>query len=466
MTDNEIPEVVAAANLSPVSPRPLHNTYTLPQVLPELQDQAENPDIVPLEPDTFRTAAAAMATQPDQEQTEPVSEVHIEGLSNSDAAAESDDSSIADNESIEYGDAEEGDGQEQEVTQPDAPQETPDDYARTFDSPGQEHSVGAEAESAEEQDQQPQQDSVLNAPESMNITEQPDQPDAVSAQSFPAQPAPVDAPAPSLAADGSQPNQARTPAQNATAPQPTENGGEPSPPVQGAMPDATIPKPSPDQQPATPPHPHKPEADVKPEETAATREREVDVLPQTEDVEMTTEDAPDATALDIQKLVDEITAKAEATDQPSAEPAMTQPAASSPLDVDMSSLPPKPALTQEQSKQTFSPATYHHASLPNAPNFPASAATPSQQPSFANGAAPGVSQPQNFNATPAFASYPNAYPPGSTSQQDAVHNGAGLQQTYDEFLADERKHMAEAKWERFPEGSRIFIGECCTLSRS
>lgn len=29
---------------------------------------------------------------------------------------------------------------------------------------------------------------------------------------------------------------------------------------------------------------------------------------------------------------------------------------------------------------------------------------------------------------------------------------------WDQFMADERQYMSEAKWDRFPEGSRIFIG--------
>jgi hypothetical protein len=37
----------------------------------------------------------------------------------------------------------------------------------------------------------------------------------------------------------------------------------------------------------------------------------------------------------------------------------------------------------------------------------------------------------------------------------AVH----AQQTWESFQADEKRYMTEAKWERFPDGSRIFIGE-------
>lgn len=458
MTDHEHPEVVAAASLSPVSPRPLHNTYTLPQVLPGLQHQAENPNVVPLEPTTFRTAAAAMAPEP--EPTEPVQEVANQESSDSDLS----DISIADNESFGYTDGDGGDvdGQEQDSAQQDADADVaqePDDYARTFDSPAEKEQLAGDEE---EEDQQP----VSNPPESMNISQQPDQPHALP----PTQPAPVDLPVsvPSLADQGAQPIQSAQAAEDFPAPpQPAENGNEPIPAAQDAL---SVPTSTgvPNQQSIAAPQPEEVKADVdaNPADAAPKRADDVDVQPKTEDVdvEMTTEGASDATAIDIQKLVDQITAKAEATDQPATKPPISVQTTSSAMDVDMSSLPPKPALTQEQSKQTYSPATYHHASLPNAPTFHPSTGVP-PQPDYANNGAPGISQPQNQSAAPSFASYPNAYaPPATPQQQTPVYNGNGLQQTYEEFLADERKHMAEAKWERFPDGSRIFIGKPLSMA--
>lgn len=427
MTTDETFQVVAAASLSPVSPRPLHNTYTLPQVLPDLQHLAENPDVVPLEPTTFRTAEAAMAPEP--EQPEAVQEAAQVSSAASEIADLSEDGSVADDDSFQY-DGEEGqgeNGQEQETAQ-----EETDDYAMTFDSPAEKEQMDGEGDEEKEQESQQQQPQavVSDAPESINIIQQPVQPDAVPTQTT--QPASVD---PSLAEQGPQPDQA-------ISAQDSENDVG-APPAQEDVPDAAAAA-----------------AAAKPEETAS--EEATDVQPKPEDVEMTTESAHDATSLDIQKLVDEITAKNEAT-----EPNNKLATSPSSTDVDMSSLPPKPALTHEQSKQTYTPATYHHASLPNAPSFPTAQPVQSSQPpqpayaSNGNGA-PGVSQQSPFTAASAtFASYPNAYPPSAspTQQQQAPGpNGSGLQQTYDEFLADERKAMAEAKWERFPEGSRIFIG--------
>lgn len=462
---DETPEIVAAASLSPVSPRPLHNTYTLPQVLPGLQHQAEDPDVVPFEPPTFRTAAAAMAS-------EHAEQAPLQG-SGSDSEL-SEVASIADDESFGYGDGDgDGDGNAdgnaaadvEAVSAPgqeSAPQEAAqeaDDYARTFDSPAAEKEQLAEIEA--EDDGGEVQQPVSNAPESMNISQQPDQPDAV-----PNQPVPIDSSAPSLAEQGSQSqsSQPTTSSEDRPVPEPKENGRDSTAAPHEALPDAPTAA-FPDQQTAAPTQPDNIDAAVQPGE-APPKQEDADVQPNTEDVEMTTEAPSDATALDIQKLVDQITAKAEATsDPPSEDP--TPPAVQSTsqsMDVDMSSLPPKPALTQEQSKQTYSPASYHHASLPTAPSFPASTGVSSQPPPYANTGAPGTTQSQNLSATPSFASYPNAFPPGTAPQQAPGQAGNGLQQTYDEFLADERRHMAEAKWERFPDGSRIFIGKLTIIS--
>lgn len=440
MTDEDAPELVAAANLSPVSPRPLHNTYTLPQVLPELQDRAEDPNAVPFEPTTFRTAAAAMATEP-----ETLDEIVVEGSS-----------SDSDDESFDYDDDGDGQSQErdkspQEVAQEVAEPEEIDDYARTFDSPTEKEQAEIEDEGGQGQ-QSPQH--VTNAPESMTSSEQPD---AVPAPTqSPAQPATPDPSIATTIAQGSQSNQPANSVPIFSASHPIKSSQEPSPAVQDSLQDTTTQQSVPASQPEA-----IEEDDVMPDDVASNKE-DNDVQPKSEDVEMTTESVADATALDIQKLVDEITAKAEETSS-DATPAAAQNAPSA-TDVDLSSLPPKPALTQEQSKQTYSPASFHHASLPNTQSFPASTGLPAQS-TYASTGAPGTSQPQTFNNSPSFASYPNVYAPG-TAPSATIFTGQGLQQTYDEFLADERRHMAEAKWERFPEGSRIFIGKRCKSQKT
>lgn len=480
MTDNESPKLEAVANLSPVSPRPLHNTYTLPQVLPELQDRAEDPDVVPLEPSTFRTAAAAMAPNPDPDPplqgldaAAAAAAAAVEGSPDSDGNdAQSQDVSIADDDSFDAYD-EDGSGQEQEHQQQEESaglEPENDDYARTFDSPKEQAEVADEEGEA----QQPQHEDVTETPESMNISEQlAGVPEQSAAQIVSADPTAPGVPA----QDASQPSHTADPAQDALVPPESDHQPAPAPAVvQEALPHASASEhpslPQQSQQSVSSPDPDKVDPDKL--DKAAPSEEQPGVQPD-EDVDMNAGGDSDATAIDIQKLVDEITAKAEAeasSEQPPAKPSAPAPApASAPLqtqsppsmDVDQPSLPPKPALTQEQSQQTYSQATYHHGSLPNAPPYSSAPPASPSQPAFGgvtNGA-PGahMSQPPTYNPTPPFASYPNAYPPGTAPSQAPANNGAGLQQTYDEFLADERKHMSEAKWERFPDGSRIFIGE-------
>ncbi|ROW07262.1 hypothetical protein VMCG_03891 [Cytospora schulzeri] len=385
-----------------------------------------------------------MAPEPDP--PEALDTIVVEG-SNSDNPSQ--DASVADDDSFDYG--EDGNTQEQEKPQEEAAGPEIDDYARTFDSPGREQAEVANE--GEEAQQQPQED-VSDAPESMKIS---DHPDALSRQS-PIQPVSADS-THSLPTQGSQPTQPANPTQDASAP--TETAQEPVPVSQEALPATSSTSPNQPQASVTSPETEKVETD-KPE-GVALKEEGSNVDP--DDVDMNAGGDSDATAIDIQKLVDEITAKAEAEAEAEQEPPkpsaplQTQPSSS--MDVDLPSLPPKPALTQEQSKQTYSPASYHHASLPSAPSFPpTSAGLPAQPPPHANSSAPAVHMPHqpNYNASPSLASYPNAYPPGTAPSQAPGYNAPGLQQTYDEFLADERKHMSEAKWERFPDGSRIFIG--------
>lgn len=465
MTGDTTPTIVAAANLSPVSPRPLHNTYALPQALPGLQSRAEDPDVVPLELDAFRTAEAAMA--------EPVPSQAVEEPTVESLADQTQDASISDDddESFQYDDGENDNGGSQSAVQEQDGEQEVDDYARTFDSPAEKEQLAEDADAdTGEKDQQPlqQQELVSNAAESMNIsTEQPDQPDAVPAQTQSVSDSSI---LPSLADKGSpsiQPAQSSTATsssvQKVEAPDPADNAQESTANFQEALPETVIASASPIEQSASAALQEGIENTGQPAQPAAALE-DASVQSETKDVDMALDSAPDATALDIQKLVDEITAKA---DTPVAVPPTTASAATNPsplsiptassMDVDMSSLPPKPALTQEQSKQTYSQAAYHHASLPTTPAFTTTSGPPPQPP-YANNGAPGVSQPHNHK--PSFSSYPNAYPPGTTPQLPTpVYIGQGVPQTYDEFLTEERKNMADAKWERFPDGSRIFIGQ-------
>lgn len=84
----------------------------------------------------------------------------------------------------------------------------------------------------------------------------------------------------------------------------------------------------------------------------------------------------------------------------------------------------------------------------------------------------------SFNAPPSLPAPPSSVLPphpkqdrtqSSTEGGDAedageIQWGADVQQLYDKFLADERMYVSEGLWDRFPAGSRLFIGMLCSSS--
>lgn len=474
MTD-QTPEIVASADLSPVSPSPLHNTYTLPQVLPDLQHQAENPDVVPGAPTTYRTAEAAMA--PEADPTDVSDTIVVAGVTDSEED-ESMSEADADADSVDlYG--EEETGQEQN-NEPEAVDN--DDYLKTFDSPAREQD---EVEETQTQQQQQQED-VTEAPESMIISEtsdtMPDQSPVASTS--------ADITTPSLSTDALVLNQPTGATETA---RPTQPDAEPKLEPVSAAPDATQTAqvaPSPDNSAGSSPISMDSEVDDKP---YASEPKQEDPDSKPDDVQM--ED--DAGAIDIQKLVDQITAKAEAetkaeasTEQPAEQKAAMptqsdQNASQSPpfssMSVNPASLPSKPPLALPPPPSQ----ARDHAHLPQlgalGTDFPSYSSGPlahspssiNQPGQYALSGAPSTSpaahtfpssMPSGYNAAPSFAPYPNAQAyPGAGAHISAPgppgFDANSVQQAYDAFLADERKHMSEAKWERFPEGSRIFIGK-------
>ncbi|KAI0108752.1 hypothetical protein F4776DRAFT_674947 [Hypoxylon sp. NC0597] len=152
--------------------------------------------------------------------------------------------------------------------------------------------------------------------------------------------------------------------------------------------------------------------------------------------------------IDIQSLVDKIIGNAS--------PADANPA-SSPKDLGAGlniSLPPRPPLPEQS-------APLHQ---PGPPAFPPAApsALPPPPGIYAAGA-PGTEARNHLPPPPATL---NPLPGFSMSQPDATYltsTGAHLQntdetQSWEAFLLEERRYVSEAKWDRFPEGSRLFIG--------
>ena len=210
----------------------------------------------------------------------------------------------------------------------------------------------------------------------------------------------------------------------------------------------------------------------------------------------TSDDADaDPDAIDIQKLVDDITAKAatpsspssssssssSGQDGPSAPVLPLQPSAS-PLAAHQAYLPPKPALAPPADSQG-APHLYsqshprpdantalspHGGALPpfpdRAPSYPGAPGTtgamteslsklpPPPAPSFgAPGSAP-------FGPAQSFPNSGNLTPQNTAPQND--------DQAYESFIRDEQRYTREAKWERFPDGSRVFIGTSPAPSRA
>ncbi|KAL8406726.1 hypothetical protein RB596_005274 [Gaeumannomyces avenae] len=101
---------------------------------------------------------------------------------------------------------------------------------------------------------------------------------------------------------------------------------------------------------------------------------------------------------------------------------------------------------------------------PNSSLFPANVVPPTGPAALMNQGKKGVNKggrgAKNGNAMPPSGpAATRGAPSGPKAQSGSRHNARNAsQQTYDMFLADERRYTAEAKWEKFPDGSRIFVG--------
>ncbi|KAI6370463.1 hypothetical protein MCOR25_004201 [Pyricularia grisea] len=99
--------------------------------------------------------------------------------------------------------------------------------------------------------------------------------------------------------------------------------------------------------------------------------------------------------------------------------------------------------------------------MPNA-SLPAPVQGRAQSSKKANGGKKGKKEsqvPLNAPSAPANARAPPAGPKGQGQNNNRQGNNQRVvTQTYEGFVNDERRYTAEAKWEKFPEGSRIFVG--------
>lgn len=398
------PELQATANLSPVSPSPVHSTVS--QIVPALQDTVDTIDAM------VAAAAAAAATNGTSESAPDLDHDADTG----------DIDDLVDDDSLNdpYGELETEETAPEPQPQPELA-DSNDDYAKMFDSP-------IDPEEGEGEDNQPEDvssvlhesntistssDNLINPSEASHAVPKSSSPSHTAQQSVPAATGPL--------AEANVTNTTNAPSQSVN----TDRGSSQSAPSPSTA--------KADSVPAESPNP----------------------------------------AADIQRLVADLTAPAAGTSpDPSASSAKAElPTASSSLPSALpssASLPPRPPLPHSASQ---SYASQHHPTGSNS-SVPASIVappTPGQPSTYVAAGAPGLPPDAlgglpappvtGLNAPVAITSmtappYPSHLPAYATDRaQDAEY-----ERQWDQFVADERQYMSEAKWDRFPEGSRIFIG--------
>lgn len=197
-------------------------------------------------------------------------------------------------------------------------------------------------------------------------------------------------------------------------------------------------------------------------------------LAQTGDQDGGSDEAP---GVDITRLVAEIAARADASStEPPKPPMIPSASAATPLSTlppqpqasliaaASPSLPPKPAATAQAAHQTppfIHPETFKRfqQGMPGgpsptsaAPSIPMELASPSQ-PQSATSLTSSAFPP--YNAVPFDPNLPaHLRPRPSLTPQE-------VQSRWEMFLEDEHRFTTEAKWDSFPDRSRIFVGKTC-----
>jgi len=194
--------------------------------------------------------------------------------------------------------------------------------------------------------------------------------------------------------------------------------------------------------------------------------------------------------IDIQQLLDNITANAEmnaaanAPSRPSSSNTSHKPSIGSSSLPTHLSLPPRPQQHSTRPIYTIHDNTqlYHAAGTPGYAAPSNAYRPPGVTTSIVAAGAPGTStDPRNGLPPPPSASFPSTKPvdppmhkePRRQNSQDSTRPfdsseevdeadkpwGPEVQKIYDEFLANERGYVTEGQWDRFPIGSRLFIGK-------
>lgn len=400
-------ELQATANLSPVSPSPVHTAA--PLVVSSLQDTVDTIDAM--------VAAVARAAEGSAQENSLVDPALVE-------SAEVDD--VVDDDSLNDPYNEEAEPSAAEETRPqiDSADNRDDDYAKTFDSP-------IEAEGGDAQDTEPH----VSPSDAQNSSNQ---------FSIASAPLSIDhLPTHSTATHDASATLASLPA---------------------AMDQRAIAQSDPTAELVVPAQTNL-IADAMPGQDRAAQNEPTD------GAESIVMDAQSASSLDIQRLVADLTAQ---SDEPKSDndvarsepPTGSVSLASSAALPSPASLPPRPP---QPHSTTPSYASQHHlaAATSGAPASAAAAhASTGQMSSYHIGGAPGTTAEAaaTFPGTPAAGlnatSYPVQAPAYPVEQSQDVDHTVHWEQ----FLNDERQYMSEAKWDRFPDGSRIFIGKLAEMN--
>lgn len=164
--------------------------------------------------------------------------------------------------------------------------------------------------------------------------------------------------------------------------------------------------------------------------------------------------------VDIQQLLDNITANAEKS-----EPAPPSASITSPSVTAHSSLPPRPQISQASPNNDIPMYTAHGI-------FPPASSSYRPPGTIIGAGAPGTSMP-SMGGLPPPPGTSFSYPPQPPvieqmhiplDHRDDTDNpekrwGPEIQRLYDTFLDEERKNVTEGTWEKFPVGSRLFVGQ-------
>ncbi|KAK1503495.1 RNA recognition domain-containing protein [Colletotrichum tamarilloi] len=393
-----------AADLSPYCPSPLHSAA--PAVVPALQDTADILDAM--------TAHTNGVAQGDLEAPAhaPISTESYAQAAADNADAEDDVDSLDD----AYGEEEEThtDKVQEQQVEPDAGE---DDYLKIFDSPPRD----ADQDGAEEDD-------VSKAPESIHNSAAPD------SLTSPSQVAPstvAAADSSSATATAAEHSAKSAPSQPAAAHQGADSSA-PHSTANGASFNARNDN-APEDDPAV---------DISRLVAEMTGQASESSNNQSPTGSTQNHDAQPSSNL---------TSSASATLPP--RPPLPQQAAPTYPSEDYRGFPPQTAASHVSSNMiapptSGQPSAYVATGAPGAPST-ASDVYGSLPPPPANGL--NAAMPITSMNAPPYP-IPGGYPAGPTDDT------ADRQKLWDTFVNDERRYMADAKWDKFPDGSRIFIG--------